>query len=276
MVGVVILLPLLGGKSPLPSWLPLSPLVGWEDLSPPLLVLWARPHPFPPGCLGRLPSCWFRVRELFPPPPHPYGLGGLPLSLSCLRSPLPFLLTPLLVFGPPACLGCLPYLVGRGPQAFASWPVSLLLFGWAVSLSPPLLIGGPPPSCWLRGVSPLSSPSWLGVSLPLFGWAFSPPFLVAPLLPCWMGNPSTPLLVLCPLPCWGSPPPWSFGPSPVRVWGEVPPHPLLQRLGGRSSLPFLLAVFPPSLFGWRVSTPFLACGLPLAFLVGRSPLSLLG
>ena len=189
VVWVVIFLPLLVVRSPLPSWLPPSSLLGWEDPSPSLLVLCPLLPPsllvvwavFPPLLVGGgRRGCPLSSSPLPAPLTHPSRLGGLP-SPSCLRSPPP--LSPFLfglrvslllswLWSPspslPFCWLGPPWLFWVSPQPclwevpyFASWPVSLLLFCWAVS---------PLPS-WLGGLGSLfwvavsSLPSWLTAQL---------------------------------------------------------------------------------------------------------------
>ena len=72
---------------------------------------------------------------------------------------------------------------------FLFWSPSPIL-GWVVS--PPLLVGGPPPCCWL-GRYPTSLPSWLG-GLPFPFWLGGPP---SPFLGC--GLPFPFLVGRCPL-----------------------------------------------------------------------------
>ena len=90
VVGVVIFLPLLGERSPLPSWLPPKPLVGGEGVSHSLLG-WAVSPSFLVAPLS--PCCW---------------LGGPPLNSSFfgLLSLPPWLFGPspsLLVGGEGGC-----------------------------------------------------------------------------------------------------------------------------------------------------------------------------
>ena len=181
LVGVVIFLPLLSGRSPLPSQLH-SLLVG---KTPPLSSSFFAPQ--------HLSHCWgvpsLVVSAVSPllvgsgprplPLPHLFMLGGLHFpflipsfwlgGLSLLvgwgsPSPLPPQPSPFVVEGCPLSLAPPPSLVG--------WSPSLLLIGWSPSsilawaVSPPLLVCGPSPSCWLEGLS--LAPSWLGGLPPLW------------------------------------------------------------------------------------------------------------
>ena len=166
---------------------------------------------------------------LIPPSAEPFRSGGLHFP-SCLRSPSP-LLGWAVSLSPPYCwLGGIhpppPFLVGRSPFTFLVGRSPLPLLG----------LGGLPSTFWLGGL-----PS---------------PFLVAPLPPCWLGNPSPPV---------GGLPPWLFGQSPGRGWGEVPPPPPPLPLGlGGLHFPSCL---PPLPF-WLEGLHSLCCL--------RSPCPLLG
>ena len=152
------------------------------------------------------------------------------------------------------------------------------LLGWVVS--PPLLVGGSPPSCQLGGlqtrpflvaglpspflVGPCPLPSWFGLS-PLSLLVLRSPFpfsVGSSLLPCWLEVP-LPLVCWCfsplaPFSFWGSPFRFLVGRSPIPSW--LPPPPLL--VGGPPPLssssffgPLLLGVTSPR--GCFAVSPFL-------------------
>ena len=114
-------------------------------------------------------------------------------------------------------------------------------------VSPPWLVGGLPPSCFLEGGSPPSLPSWLGGLSFLVGW--------------W--PPSLSLVGGASLLGWfWSPPPSSrFGVLPSDFWCD--------------GVPSLLGWWSPSLLSVKKSHPSLPSWFgrsPFPFVVGRSPL----
>ena len=231
------------------------------------------------------------------PHPCPYWLGGLQekekkekkkRERKTLKTIISFFFSVFFLFSFFfSFLVFLPPLLGW-PLLLKGLPLPLL--GWVVS--PPLLVGGLLPSCWLGGPSspfsvwevsstffwlggpPFPFSVWCSPFRFLVGWSSLTPFLVAVslLLLGWAvssslfveGSPSSLL-------GWVVSPPLFFGGLPSLVgWGEPPP---LFFWPTPSLSPCCLGVHPPVV--WGVSPPFLVGphywfgGLPFSLFVGK-------